>query len=93
MIDQSTSSADVPICPDCAARPCRCPAPVRLPDDFDTLNRYLVSVTSADRVVVMNPPRGPMTRGELLGLVAWVATLATLSDDEIRAARRAIEGT
>ena len=62
------------------------------PEDFDTINRFVVATNGAG-VVIMNPPRGAMRREEALSLVAWVAVMANLADDEISSAMRAVEAT
>lgn len=42
---------------------------------MDTFNKYMVGV-QGDNVVIMNPPRGPISKADALMLAAWIVTLA-----------------
>lgn len=42
---------------------------------IDTANKFLVGA-AMDRIVVMNPPRGPITKEEALMLAAYLVCLA-----------------
>lgn len=56
----------------------------------DPGNYFAVGMSGAG-VRILNPPRGALSRTEALRLVAWVAVLADLTDQEIVAARRQVE--
>lgn len=60
--------------------------------EIDTLNKFLVG-SHGDGVIVMNPPRGPMSRVEALTFAAWLVAIADMGEeptfDEIR---KAVEG-
>ena len=46
-----------------------------MPDHVETMNRHLVSL-HGDRVAIMMPPRGPISRDEALVLAAWLVVCA-----------------
>jgi hypothetical protein len=48
---------------------------------MDYSNKHLVSVTGANEIVVLNPPRGPMSPVDALALAAWLVALAEYKTD------------
>jgi hypothetical protein len=44
-------------------------------DDMDTFNKHMVGV-QGERIVIMMPPTGPISKREALMLAAWIVTLA-----------------
>lgn len=48
---------------------------------MDTMNKHLVGV-QGDKIVIMMPPREPMSKPEALVFAAWIVTLADYSEDE-----------
>lgn len=49
--------------------------------NIDTLNKYGVGV-QGEKVVVLLPPRTPMTKTDALILAAWLVTMADMSEGE-----------
>ena len=47
--------------------------------EMDTFNKYMVGV-QGDNIVIMMPPRAPMSKADALMFAAWIITLA--DDDE-----------
>lgn len=49
---------------------------------IDPINKFCVSVTCGHdgRVLVLNPPRAPLTRAEAMVFAAWLAVLAECLD-------------
>lgn len=63
-----------------------------LPADFVVINRFAVGVTGPRADVVVSIVLGrQFTRAESLNLIAYLAVLGDLSDEEIAEARRAVE--
>lgn len=50
---------------------------------MDTSNKYLVSVTGANEIVMLNPSRGPMSPDDALVLAAWLVSLAGYNSSTI----------
>jgi hypothetical protein len=48
---------------------------------MDTFNKHMVGV-HGDNIVIMNPPRMPMSKADALIFAAWIVTLADYSEDE-----------
>ena len=48
--------------------------------EIDTTNKFLVSVSGARNIIILNPPRGPMSREEALTFAAWIVALADEGD-------------
>lgn len=46
---------------------------------MDTFNKHMVGV-QGDNIVIMMPPRGPMSKHEAMVFAAWIVTLA--DDDD-----------
>lgn len=46
---------------------------------MDTFNKHMVGV-QGENIVIMNPPRGPISKADALVFAAWIVTLA--DDDE-----------
>lgn len=53
-------------------------------EDLDTFNRWGVGV-HGDKIGMLMPPRGLMTKDEALLLAAWLVTLADYSGDRFQA--------
>ena len=49
------------------------------------MNEFLVSV-AGDKIVILAPPRGPITREQALHLAAWIVTLADPGGEAFAAA-------
>ncbi len=45
------------------------------PDEIDTTNRHIVCMR-ADKIAIMMPPHGEMTKQDALTLAAWLVMLA-----------------
>jgi hypothetical protein len=60
---------------------------------MDTFNKHMVGV-QGDNILIMNPPRGPMSKADALVFAAWIVTLADYSEDEkdFRNALEAVRG-
>ncbi len=43
--------------------------------EIDTTNKHLVGV-QGESIVIMNPPRWPMSKDDALTFAAWIVTLA-----------------
>jgi hypothetical protein len=56
---------------------------------MDTFNKHMVGV-QGDNILIMMPPRGPMSREEALVFAAWIVTLAAHDDAEFQAALEAV---
>lgn len=65
-----------------------------LPEDSEEFapysNRHLVGVQGG-KVVMMMPPRSPMTKEEACGLAAWLVIMATGDEDDFKKAFDAIQ--
>lgn len=48
--------------------------------EIDTLNRHMVAVRG-DHIVIMNPPRIPITNEDALVFAAWI--VSCVGDDEL----------
>lgn len=46
-----------------------------LETDMDTANKHLVGAQGGN-IVILNPPRGPISKHDALVLAAWLVTLA-----------------
>lgn len=59
---------------------------------MDTSNKYMVGVQGGN-IVIMNPPRGPISKADALMLAATIVSLADYSDGEteFRAALAALQ--
>jgi hypothetical protein len=54
---------------------------------MDTFNKHMVGV-QGNNILIMNPPRGPMSKEEALIFAAWIVTLA---DDDETGFQKALE--
>lgn len=45
-------------------------------EKIDTHNQFLVGQTGMREIVIINPPRGPMSKHDALVFAAWIVTLA-----------------
>lgn len=48
---------------------------------MDTFNKHMVGV-QGDTIIIINPPRAPMSKADALVFAAWIVTLA--DDDETK---------
>lgn len=60
--------------------------------EIDTTNEYLVGA-QGDRVVVVMPPRGPMTKEQALRLAVYLRVLSGATDAEYDAMHNAVVST
>lgn len=58
---------------------------------IDTDNRFMVGQTGMREIIIMNPPRGPISKADALVFAAWIATLADDDGLSFDAAREAVE--
>lgn len=58
----------------------------------DTINEFLVGA-NGHGVVVMNPPRGPISKEQAIRLAAYLIALSGATDEEVDAMRNAVEST
>jgi len=56
---------------------------------MDTFNKHMVGA-QGDNIVIMMPPRGPMSKEEALIFAAWIVSLATYDDAEFQKALEAV---
>lgn len=42
---------------------------------MDTFNKHMVGV-QGENIVIMNPPRGPISKADALTFAAWIVSLA-----------------
>lgn len=61
--------------------------------EIDATNKFLVSSLSNDRIVLLNPPRGPMSQEDALVLAAWLVTLSMSSPEDFQRAFDAVRST
>lgn len=54
------------------------------------MNKFLVGA-GGQGVVIMNPPRGPISEDDALNLIAWIAVLAGIDAKEADAAIDAVQ--
>lgn len=55
-------------------------------------NKHLVGV-QGDNILIMNPPRGPMSKADALQLAAWIVALADDTEDQFDIIRTEIESS
>lgn len=60
--------------------------------DLDVTNINMVSVNGSS-VVILNPPRGPITKEHALTLAAWIVTLACANPGEFEKYLDAVQST
>ena len=48
---------------------------------MDAFNKHMVGVQN-DNIVIVMPPRGPISKSDALMMAAWIVTLATNDDDD-----------
>ena len=61
---------------------------------MDTLNRFMVSKYAEGEVIIMSPPRGPMTGDQAMMLAAWLISMALMTSDlDIKDCVEAVENT
>ena len=63
-----------------------------LPDVIDTQNKYGVCI-GADRIAVLLPPRGDMSKQEALTLAAWLVLMADPIGEQFERTLTAIANT
>jgi hypothetical protein len=61
-------------------------------NEIDTMNKFLVSVRG-DHIVVLNPPRMPITNADALNLAAWLVVLVGADREEFESVLRAVMNT
>jgi len=61
-------------------------------EPFDTFNKFFVAA-QADKIVLLNPPRAPLTKNDALNLAAWLVCLSMATPDEWQEAIEAVEST
>lgn len=59
---------------------------------IETRNKFMVSL-QGDRVLVMNPPRGPISHDDALLLAAYLVALAFQGEHTFEEVREAVEST
>lgn len=59
---------------------------------MDVFNKYMVGV-QGDNIVIMSPPRSPMSKIDALVFAAWIVTLADDSETEFQKALEAVHNT
>lgn len=60
-------------------------------EEIETLNKFLVGARG-DKVVIMLPPRGELSRKDALGLAAWLVAIAE-QDNEFQSVLNAVRNT
>ncbi len=60
-------------------------------EEIDALNKFMVG-GQAGKVVMMMPPRGPMTHDEALTLAAWLVSIVG-DDDRWEEILKAVQGS
>lgn len=60
---------------------------------IDTFNKFIVGVMGPDRLMIMNPPRGHISRDEALLLAAYLVTLSAVPREDFLAVLDAVEST
>jgi hypothetical protein len=58
--------------------------------EMDTFNKYVVGV-NGDKIVILAPPRGPISKEDALMFAAWIVTLADYSGEEFAKALEAVQ--
>lgn len=61
-------------------------------DEIETFNKYMVAV-NGQGIVIMNPPRYPMSSADAILLAAWLISLADPGDDKFKAILGAVQGS
>lgn len=56
---------------------------------MDTTNKHLVGV-QGDNIIILRPPRGPISKADALMIAAWIVTLADDDDTEFSKALEAV---
>ena len=59
---------------------------------METLNKFIVGAM-ADQIVIMNPPRAPISREDALLLAAWLVAIADPIEDDFHAILNAVKDT
>lgn len=59
---------------------------------MDTFNKHMVGV-QGDNIVIMNPPREPMSKADALVFAAWIVTLADDYDGGFQKVLEAVHNT
>jgi hypothetical protein len=62
---------------------------------MDTMNKFLVSSggVGMKEILVMNPPRGLISKEDALNLAAWLIVISGTTREEVEAALSAVEDT
>ena len=61
-------------------------------DKIETFNAHMVAV-NGQGIVILNPPRYPMSQDDALLLAAWLVSLADPGDDKFHAILEAVQGS
>lgn len=61
-------------------------------NEMDTFNKHMVGVRGDD-IVIMNPPRMPMSKTDALIFAAWIVTLADEDETGFQKALEAVHQT
>lgn len=61
-------------------------------EKIDTANRFLVGVR-ADKLLIMNPPQGALTKSEALTFAAWIVALTDCELEEFKRHLDAVNAT
>lgn len=63
-----------------------------MPTEIDPANKFLVAVRGG-RMVILNPPRGPIHESDALNLAAWLVAVSMQGREEFLRVLDAVENT
>jgi hypothetical protein len=61
-------------------------------DEINTANKFFVA-SQGDKLIIMNPPRGPMSDDDALLLAAYLVSMASSPTHEFDAVLDAVQNT